>query len=83
MAEVAIAFNFLSSYRTFTDPDLFYFDPAEMLDHCVKHLSRFVVLDHGYPLFECTTTVYRPEFVERQYASDRFAKYFDVTRIEP
>jgi hypothetical protein len=83
MAEVAVAFNFLSSYRTFTDPELFYIEPAEMLDYCMKHLSRFVVLDHGYPLFECTATIFRPEFVEQQYAAGPFGKYFGATRIEP
>lgn len=81
MSEVAVAFNFLSAYRTFTDPDLFYIDPAEMLDHCMKHLSRFVILDHGYPLFECTATVFRPEFVERQYETGSLDKYFEVTRL--
>ena len=83
MAEVAVAFNFLSSYRTFTDPDLFYMDPAEMLDYCMKHLSRFVVLDQGYPLFECTATIFCPEFVEQQYEAGPFGKYFGVTRLEP
>lgn len=81
MAEVAVSFNFLSSYRTFTDPTLFYVDPAEMLDHCMKHLSRFVILDHAYPLFECTATVFRPEFVEGRYEPDVFAKYFGVIRF--
>jgi hypothetical protein len=83
MAGVAVAFNFLTTYRTFTDPDLCYMDPAEMLDHCMRRLSRFVILDHAYPLFECTMTVLRPEFVERQYGRSTFAKYFAVTRIEP
>jgi len=83
MADVAVAFNFLSAYRTFTDPDLFYIDPAEMLDHCMKRLSRFVVLDHGYPLFECTATIFRPAFVEQQYDAGTLGKYFGVTRLEP
>jgi hypothetical protein len=82
MADVAVSFNFLSAYRTFTDPDLFYIDPAEMLDHCMKQLSRFVILDHAYPLFECTATVFRPEFVERQFEAGSFAKYFGVRRFE-
>ena len=82
MAEVAVAFNFLSAYRTFTDPELFYIDPAEILDHCMKGLSRFVILDHGYPLFECTATIFRPEFVEQQYEAGTFGKYFGVGRFE-
>jgi hypothetical protein len=82
MAEVAVSFNFLSAYRTFTDPELCYIDPAEMLDHCMKHLSRFVILDHGYPLFECTATVFRPEFVEQQHEAGTFGKYFGVGRFD-
>ena len=81
MAEVAVAFNFLSSYRTFTDPQLFYIDPAEILDHCMKRLSRFVILDHGYPLFECTATIFRPEFVESEHEGGVLDKYFEVTRL--
>jgi hypothetical protein len=81
MSKVAVAFNFLSSYRTFTDPELFYIDPAEILDHCMKHLSRLVILDHGYPLFECTATIFRPEFVEQQYRRKGLDKYFEVTRV--
>jgi hypothetical protein len=83
MATVAVAFNVLTSYRTFTDPDLFYIEPAEILDHCMKRLSRFVVLDHAYPLFECTATVFRPEFVEQEHEADAFGKYFRVTRLAP
>jgi hypothetical protein len=83
MADVAIAFNFLTAYRTFTDPSLHYMDPREMLDFCVRRLSRFVVLDHGYPLFECTATVFKPGFVESRHAGEPFRKYFRVTRLDP
>jgi len=83
MADVAIAFNFLSGYRSFTDPELFYLEPREILDFCMKELSRFVMLDHGYPLFECTATVFRPAFVESRHTEEPFGKYFRVTRLAP
>jgi len=82
MADVAISFNFLSGYRSFTDPDLFYMEPREVLDFCMTELSRFVMLDHGYPLFACTATVFRPAFVESRHAEEPFAKYFRVTRLD-
>ena len=83
MATVATSFNFLTTHRTFTDPDLFYLDPGEVLAFCVKHLSRFVLLDHGYPLFECTATVFKPEFVRSRCTTPGFDKYFKVTRLGP
>lgn len=83
MATVAISFNFLTAYRTFTDPDLHYIEPARVLDHCVKNLSRFVVIDHGYPLFECTATVFRPDHVESRHDDPALARYFKVTRLAP
>lgn len=83
MADVAIAFNFLTAYRTFSDPSLHYLDPREVLDFCMRDLSRFVVLDHGYPLFECTATVFKPGFVESSHSTEPFRKYFRVTRLGP
>jgi hypothetical protein len=82
MADAAISFNFLTSYRSASDPSLHYMDPREVLDFCVRRLSRFVVLDHGYPLFECTATVFKPGFVESRHATEPFRKYFRVTRLD-
>jgi hypothetical protein len=80
MATVGIAFNFLSSHRTFTDPDLHYMDPGELFDHCQSRLSRFAVVDHAYPLFECTIAVFRPEAIESGYDPGKFGKYFRKSR---
>lgn len=82
MAEVAIAFSFLTAHRTFTDPDLRYRDPGELLEFCVRKLSRFVTLDHGYPLFECTMFVLRPEFVRSRHEGAAFEKYYRHVRID-
>ena len=53
------AFNLLSTY---SDPDrrrddLFYADPGEILDVCMRRFSSRVVLLHDYPLFEFTVVV--------------------------
>jgi SAM-dependent methyltransferase len=54
-----IAFNALTSHA---DPerrrrDLFYADPAAVLDHCLRTLSRDVTLRHDYELYEFTVLV--------------------------
>jgi hypothetical protein len=81
MARLAVAFNFLTAHRTRTDPDLYYIDPGEMLAWCAGELSRFVLLDHSAPLFECTMTVLRPEVVAAEHRDPAFAKYFKVPRV--
>jgi len=75
-SRVAIAFNFLSSYRTRTDETLCYFDPREIFDFCSRDLSRHVIVDHGYPLFEATVTVFKPKAVRQHYPDPAFEKYF-------
>jgi SAM-dependent methyltransferase len=54
-----MAFNALTSH---TDPgrrrpDLYYADPGELLDHCLRTCSRDVVLLHDYELYEFTVLV--------------------------
>ncbi len=75
-ADKAIAFNFLTSYRTYSDPLLYYFDPREVFDFATTHLSRFVVLDAGYPLYECTVTVFNKDYMSAVNAHDDLKKYF-------
>jgi hypothetical protein len=76
MATHAMAFNFLTSYRTFSDPALHYADPGRLFDFCQRELSRFVHLDHAYPFYEGTIAVFRPEFVRSRFDDPPFAKYF-------
>jgi hypothetical protein len=75
-AAKGIAFNFLSSYRTFSDPLLYYFDPTEMFDFVAKNLSRFIHLDAAYPLYECTLTVFNKRYLSTLYAHNDVKKYF-------
>jgi SAM-dependent methyltransferase len=54
------AFNALTAHA---DPerrraDLFYADPAAMVDHCLRTYARDVVLRHDYELYEFTLLVY-------------------------
>lgn len=54
------AFNALTAHA---DPDrmrgdLYYADPGELLDHCLRHYSRDVALRHDYPLYEFTVSVH-------------------------
>jgi hypothetical protein len=75
-ADRGIAFNFLSTYRTYSDPLLYYFDPREMFDFATTHLSRFVVLDASYPLYECTVTVFNKNYMSTLHGHDDLKKYF-------
>jgi hypothetical protein len=75
-ADRGIAFNFLSSYRTYSDPLLYYFDPREMFDFATAHLSRFVVLDASYPLYECTVTVLNKDYMATLNGHADLRKYF-------
>ena len=78
MARNGIAANFLTSYGH-TDkmrPELHYQDPAEILDHVTRNLSRHVEIDAAGPLYEFTLRVHRPEHVRRLYRASEFDRYF-------
>jgi hypothetical protein len=75
-ADRGIVFNFLTTYRTFSDPLLYYFDPKEVFDFATSHLSRFVILDASYPLYECTMTVFKKEYMSALHDHDDLKKYF-------
>lgn len=76
MCKLAVSFNFLTSYRTFTDPRLHYMDPADVFGMCQRDLSRFATLDHAYPFYECTVAVFRPAAIEAGYDAGIFGKYW-------
>jgi len=76
MSKKAIAFNHLTTHKTFTDPSLFYMDPGNIFNFCVKNLSRFVLVDHSYPLYELTITVYKKPFLNKLFPQKEFSKYF-------
>lgn len=75
MCKVGISFNLLTSYSSYRDPDLFFMDPKEILDYCISNLSRFVNIDHAYPLYEYTVSVFRKEYIASIHPQEQFAKY--------
>ena len=75
-AKKGIAFNILTSYRTFSDPMLCYFDPREVFDFLTTNMSRFIVMDASAPLYEVTFTVFKKEFVAANHPQPELAKYF-------
>jgi hypothetical protein len=75
LCSIGISFNLLSTYNTYQDKHLFYIDPRDMFDYCSRNLSRFVMLDSAYPLYEWTISVFKPEFMARQYSDPAFQKY--------
>jgi SAM-dependent methyltransferase len=54
-----IAFNALTAHSDpdRMRPDLYYADPAELLDHFLRNHSRDVAIRHDYPLYEFTVLV--------------------------
>jgi SAM-dependent methyltransferase len=54
-----IAFNALTAHadEVRKRPDLFYADPAQLLDHCLRRYSRDVAVRHDYGLYEFTVLV--------------------------
>jgi hypothetical protein len=76
MSGIGMSFNFLTTYKTFTDESLLYFDPKFVFDFCMTNLSRFVVLDHSYPLYEVSVTVLNYEFLKEYYNKPELVKYF-------
>jgi hypothetical protein len=77
-ATKAVSFNCLTANNTFSEKDLMYFVPQEIFDFCLKNLSRFVVLDNCYPLYEFTVTVFRPEYIKEKYDHESFSKYLSA-----
>ena len=71
-----IAFNFLTQKADYYHKDMYYESVDEILEFCVKNLSRHVIIDHAYPLYEFTCTVIKPEDVKKKYNSKVFEKYF-------
>jgi hypothetical protein len=75
MSTIGISFNLLTTYCDYTTDNLFYLDPKEILDYCIRKHSRFVNLEHGYPLYEWTVSVFRKEYIKKKYPQPEFQKY--------
>ena len=77
MCKVGISFNFLSSHAQFYNDLMHYESPGELIDFCSKELSRFVTVDHSYPLFEQTITIFKSDYVQDVYSDQLLKKYFN------
>lgn len=51
------AFNMLTTYVDYKDPENYYGDPCDFFDHCKRQYGRKVALLHDYPLHEWTIVV--------------------------
>jgi hypothetical protein len=76
LADVGISFNALTSFSTYQAKELFYLNPAKVVEFILGNLSRFCLVNCAYPLYEVTYTVLRPEIVKQQFGHDDFGKYF-------
>lgn len=56
---LGMGFNFLSTHVNFTDPEMAYHDPAQVLDFCIQNLTRKVVLHHHYERVDVAVFAYR------------------------
>ena len=63
MSAKGMAFNLLTAYsdKPFQKNHLFYANPADIFDKCMRKYSRRVALLHDYPLYEFTIVVDRED----------------------
>ncbi|HLJ95633.1 MAG TPA: methyltransferase domain-containing protein [Gemmataceae bacterium] len=54
-----LGFNFLSTHANFTDIEMAYYDPAQMLDFCIRNLTRKVLMHHHYERADVVVFAYR------------------------
>ncbi|MBM4317603.1 MAG: class I SAM-dependent methyltransferase [Deltaproteobacteria bacterium] len=73
---LGISFNFLTTYSTFRDNNLFYLSPEKVFSYAQNNLSRFCTLTTAYPLFEVTMSVFKPSAIKNHFSQPEFEKYF-------
>jgi hypothetical protein len=56
---VGLGFNFISTFVNYTDPELAYHDPMEVLEFCLRELSPRVIMQHHYERCDVAVFVYR------------------------
>lgn len=59
LCNIGIAFNVMTTRANYFVDNLYYRDPAELMTWCLSEITRHVVLDHAYPLYEYTLYLYR------------------------
>jgi len=56
---LGMGFNFTSTHVNFTDLEMAYHDPAQVLDFCIRNLTRKVVMHHHYERVDVAVFAYR------------------------
>ncbi len=76
MCNKGIAFNVISPFVDFYQPEVYYCNLPKLLFFIDGSLSRFFSIHHDYALFEFTVFVYKNDFIEAKYPEVEFVKYF-------
>ena len=71
-----LIFNCLTSKVDFMDKNLFYWDADLVTNYVQTSLSRHYKIDHSYPLYEWTISVYTDDFIQSKFDKPTFKKYF-------
>ncbi len=56
---LGMGFNFLSTHANYLEREMVYFDPAEVLDFCIRNLTRKIVMHHHYERIDVAVFAYR------------------------
>jgi hypothetical protein len=75
MSNIGISFNLLTTHSDYKKDHLFYFDPVEMFNYCINNFSRFVKLDHAYPLYEWSISAFKEDYMKVRYKDTELNKY--------
>jgi len=59
LCKQGISFNVMSKYVDFEVNHLYYRYPGDIIDYCVRNLTRYVTIIHDYNLYEFFTFLYR------------------------
>ena len=56
---LGLGFNFISSYVNYHDTGMAYHNPVDILDFCLKNLSRKITMSHHYERCDVCVFAYR------------------------
>jgi len=69
MCRSGIAFNVMTTKVNYFSNNLYYRNPAELFSWCLSEITPYIKLDHAYPLYEYTISLYRTQSVDDQERS--------------
>lgn len=59
LCNIGIAFNVMSDRVNFKVDNLFYKSPEELIKFCLDNITRYIKIDHAYPMYEYTVYLYK------------------------